>query len=189
MPTTYYRRFRMEVDFRQVTLSKATLPDGYRWVPWQPVILERHAIVKWHSFTREIDSKVFPCLGQLDGCRRLMHEITRQESFVAGTTWMIAFHPHSDWPVVDCGTIQGIAHNRRVGAIQNVGVVPEHRGSGLGRALVLQSLHGFRSAGLKRVYLEVTADNNSAVELYRTVGFQLVRTMYRAVEIPEMVSA
>ena len=178
----------MEIDFRLVDLAEPKLPDGYRWIPWQPVTLERHAIVKWHSFTREIDSKVFPCLGQLDGCRRLMQEITRQKSFVPTATWMIAFQPHSDWPVVDSGTIQGIAHNRRVGAIQNVGVVPEHRGSGLGRALVLRSLIGFRDAGLKRVYLEVTADNANAVDLYRSVGFQLIRTMYRAVETIDLVS-
>ena len=58
-------------------------------------------------------------------------------------------------------------------------VVPEHRGQGLGRALMLQSLHGFRKAGMQRVSLEVTADNRPAVALYRSLGFRLTRTLYR----------
>jgi ribosomal protein S18 acetylase RimI-like enzyme len=32
------------------------------------------------------------------------------------------------------------------------------------------------------VYLEVTGDNVPAVELYRSIGFTLVRTMYKALE-------
>jgi ribosomal protein S18 acetylase RimI-like enzyme len=53
---------------------------------------------------------------------------------------------------------------------------------GLGRALVLKSLHGFRRAGMQRVYLEVTAENTPAVELYRSIGFRLKRTMFKSVE-------
>ncbi|MCA9071315.1 MAG: GNAT family N-acetyltransferase, partial [Planctomycetaceae bacterium] len=68
--------------------------------------------------------------------------------------------------------------------VQNVGVIPEHRGLGLGRALVLRSLEGFRSTGLKRVYLEVTADNKQAVTLYQSIGFKLTRTLYKAVPTP-----
>ena len=55
-----------------------------------------------------------------------------------------------------------------IGAIQNLGVVPEYRGQGLGRALVRQALEGFYQAGLRRAYLEVTAENSAAVRLYRT---------------------
>ena len=43
-----------------------------------------------------------------------------------------------------------------------------------------RTLHGFRAAGLRRVYLEVTAENTPAVELYRSVGFRVIRTMYKA---------
>ena len=34
-----------------------------------------------------------------------------------------------------------------------------------------QKFTGFRAAGMRRVYLEVTADNAPAVELYRSLGF------------------
>ncbi len=144
--------------------------------------MSRHAAAKYYSFRDEIDSRVFPCLGDLSGCKRLMQEIVRQETFLADATWLIT-HDGAGWnEQADCATIQGLAHSGFLGAIQNVGVLPQHRGLGLGRALVLKSLHGFRSAGLERVYLEVTGENVPAVELYRSIGFELVRTMYKAVE-------
>ncbi len=49
--------------------------------------------------------------------------------------------------------------------------------------MVLKNLEGFRSAGLERVYLEVTAENLPAVSLYDSLGFRLVRTMYKAVKV------
>ena len=69
-----------------------------------------------------------------------------------------------------------------IGAIQNVGVVPSYRGQGLGRALVRQALEGFYQAGLRRAYLEVTAENASAIRIYRNLGFRRSKTLYKAVD-------
>ena len=183
----YIRRFRMEIDFAAVRLPGKSLPADYRWVSWNRDTLERHASVKHGSFCDELDARVFPSLGDVEGCRRLMVEIARQKSFMPQATWLIAYRDDVTGLPVDCGTIQGIARSRIMGAVQNVGVVPAHRGVGLGRALVLKSLHGFREAGLRRAYLEVTAENRPAVELYRSIGFRLMRTMYKPIE-PELLT-
>lgn len=175
----YFRRFRMEIDLSNVRLSQPVLPEHYHFTSWHRSLLDRHAAVKFESFRGEIDSLVFPCLGASSGCQRLMDEIARQKSFLPEATWLVSYCPGGDGPTVDCGTIQGLAQNRRLGAVQNVGVVSAHRGLGLGRALVLQALHGFRRAGLRRGFLEVTAENKPAVELYRRIGFCLCRTMYK----------
>lgn len=183
---TYIRRFRMEIDVAATRLAEPRLPEGFRWLSWHPALLSRHAAAKFHSFRDEIDSRVFPCLGDFSGCKRLMQEIVRQETFLPEATWLIT-NDSAGWnEQADCATIQGLAHTGYLGAVQNVGVLPQYRGLGLGRALVLKSLHGFRSAGLQRVYLEVTGENIPAVELYRSIGFELVRTMYKAIE-PETV--
>jgi ribosomal protein S18 acetylase RimI-like enzyme len=183
MGVTYYKRFRMEIDLRQVRLEKPVLPEEYEWVAWQPAMLERHALAKFESFRSEVDSEVFPSLGDPAGCRNLMSEIVQRATFVPGATWLITCQIAADqWE--DSGTIQGLVQTGEWGAIQNVGVAPEHRGRGLGRALVLQSLAGFQTAGVLRVYLEVTACNLAAVQLYRSVGFRLARTTYKAVERP-----
>jgi GNAT superfamily N-acetyltransferase len=183
MGVTYYKRFRMEIDLRQVRVSEPQLPEGYDWVAWHPAILERHALAKFESFRSEVDSDVFPSLGDPAGCRNLMSEIVQRATFVPGATWLITCRIAAEqWE--DCATIQGLVQIGQWGAIQNVGVAPEHRGQGLGRALVLKSLAGFQLAGVQRVYLEVTACNLAAVQLYRSVGFRLGRTTYKAVERP-----
>ena len=66
---------------------------------------------------------------------------------------------------------------------QNLGVVAAFRGRGLGRALLLQALHGFVRAGLGRALLEVTAQNSAAIRLYRRLGFRCRKTLYKAVEV------
>ena len=161
---------------------RAELPDGYRWLSWHSILSGRHAHVKWRAFRDDLDGRVFTCLSQIEGCRRLIGEISRQPKFAPNATWMIAFQPDLSWPADDCGTIQGIARNGGIGSIQNVGVVPEHRGFGLGRALVVKALDGFRNDGLRYASLEVTADNQAAVELYRSLGFRVTRVLYREAE-------
>ncbi len=71
-----------------------------------------------------------------------------------------------------------------MGALQNVGVAPSWRGRGLGEALVLLALHGFRRAGMARAQLEVTARNEGAQRLYRRLGFRRTKTLYKAVPDP-----
>lgn len=185
MALQYFKRFRMEFDLEQWRAPAAALPEDYVWVAWQPVLIERHAQVKCESFRHEVDAQVFPCLGDFQGCARLMREIAHQPGFLPQATWLLRYRGDDHSRPMDCGTIQGLAHSELLGAVQNVGVVPEHRGMGLGRALILQALAGFRGARLRKVYLEVTATNYPAVELYRSVGFRLIRTMYRAVQLEE----
>ncbi|MBI1312553.1 GNAT family N-acetyltransferase [bacterium] len=171
----------MEFTFAERKLEAPVLPDGYCFVAWNPRDLDRHAAAKFHSFRDEFDSQVFPSLGSLDGCRRLMLEIASQRTFLPEATWLVGHGNSNGKPphFVDCGTIQGIVSGRDSGSVQNVGVTPDSRGIGLGRALIVKALHGFREFGVKRVYLEATAENAPAVELYRSVGFRLVRTTYK----------
>lgn len=175
MSITYYKRFRMEVDLDSGIQPPAALPPGYRWVAWDEALLERHAEVKYACFHQEIDSHVFPCLGDPQGCLRLMREIRRKSGFLPASTWLI----HGGGGFV--GTIQGVMDRGPIGAIQNVGVVPSCRGMGMGQALVLKCLEGFRASGMSKAYLEVTAENQSAVRLYRSIGFRKAKTLYKAV--------
>lgn len=69
--------------------------------------------------------------GESAGCTALMKEIVGQAAFCPAATWMVVFQPEPDWPAVDCGTIQGVTRSGGIGSIQNVGVIPEHRGLGL----------------------------------------------------------
>jgi len=173
----------MEVNLTGRRLEGPRLPTGYTLLPWDPLLLDLHAEAKYHSFRFEVDSNVFPCLGEYDGCLRLMKEIAGKETFLPQATWLAVYDPGDGGPLEYCGTIQGIRDKSGFGAEQNIGTTPEHRGQGLGTALIVRSLAGFLRSGQRRVYLEVTAQNHGAVRLYRRLGFAKVRTVYKAVEM------
>ena len=182
MDLTYFKRYRMEINLAGRDLEPAAIPNDYRYLPWSPALLGAFAEAKYLSFRDEIDANVFPCLGEFDGCRRLMAEIVRKPGFLPEATWLLAHMPPGRQRPKYCGTIQGVRDHSGLGAIQNLGIVPEHRGSGLGTSLLFKGLEGFRRAGLTRVYLEVTAQNEGAIRLYRRLGFVTVKTVYKAVE-------
>ena len=170
----YFKRYRMEIDLNG--LPGPELPEGYTFIGWHPSLLDAHAQALYASFRDGLDTQIFPSLGSHPGCLQLMTEISRRPGFEPWATWLLT---RGDEHV---GTVQGIRERSGLGAIQNIGIVAAHRGRGLGSALVLQALHGFRLAGLGRTFLEVTAENEPAVRLYRRLGFRRRKTLYKAVE-------
>lgn len=173
---TYYKRYRMELDLTAPLPPVPSLSTEYAWIPWEERLLEAHAEVKYQCFCSELDGVVFPNLSNRDGCARLMHEITTRPGFRPESTWLIGHHQ------TYVATVQGISDRAGTGSIQNLGVVPSQRGRGLGLAILLQALHGFRRFGLARAALEVTAQNGNAVRMYRQVGFRFRKTLYKMVE-------
>jgi ribosomal protein S18 acetylase RimI-like enzyme len=117
----------------------------------------------------------------LDGCHRLMQEISLKDGFLPEATWLATYR--SGQEIECCGTIQGIRATHKYGAIQNVGITPPHRGRGVGTALIQAALAGFQQVGLPRAYLEVTAQNERAVRLYKRLGFRRTKTLFKAVEL------
>lgn len=54
----------------------------------------------------------------------------------------------------------------------SIGVAPGLRRSGLGRALLVQAARDLMACGGAVMFLDVAADNEPALALYRTLGFQ-----------------
>jgi hypothetical protein len=171
---SYFKRFKMERDLTE--LPPIVLPSGYDWIPWSPSLLELHATTLAACFQQEIDATVFRSLGNGEGCLNLMREICRKPGFLAESTWLV------DYGGEAVGTVQGVCEPPGMGAIQNLGILPRHRGKGLGSALLLQALHGFRLHGLRQARLEVTAHNEGAVRLYQRLGFRRRKVIYKPVE-------
>jgi len=182
MDLTYFKRYRMEIDLADGGFPRAAPPAGYHFLPWDESLLEAFAQAKFLSFRSEIDANVFPCLGELAGCRRLMSEIARKPGFLPEATWLAVRAPTDRRRPEYCGTVQGIRDRAGLGAIQNLGITPPHRDVGLGTSLLSRALEGFRRVGMTRVYLEVTAQNDGAIRLYQRLGFTMVKTVFKAIE-------
>jgi len=88
------------------------------------------------------------------------------EGEVVGFCWIVLFDP---------GT--GLE-----GEVAEVCVAAEHRGHGIGEVLMEQAVRLFRERGVTLGYVWTRADNEAAVRLYRSSGFepsrQLVLTLY-----------
>ena len=52
-----------------------------------------------------------------------------------------------------------------------MGIVPEHRGQGLGRKMIAQGLEHARASGAAGVFLAVDEQNTYARKLYESMGF------------------
>jgi hypothetical protein len=182
MDLAYYKRFRMEISLAGRDLTPTPVSDRYFFLPWEESLLDAFAEAKHLSFRGELDANVFPCLSEFEGCRRLMREIIQKPGFLPGATWLAVYSAGAENRPQYCGTVQGVRDKHGLGAIQNLGAASEHRCCGLGTSLLLRSLTGFRQAGVHRVYLDVTAQNQGAIRLYRSVGFVTIRTVYKAVE-------
>jgi ribosomal protein S18 acetylase RimI-like enzyme len=183
MPITYFKRYRMEFDGDRPLFASPPVPGDYRLYAWSSALFDAHVDAKFHSFRQEIDANVFPCFLEREGCERLMREITQRHGFVPQATWLLSHEPRQHARPEPCGTVQGLIDDSGLGALQNLGVAPQHRGRGLGSLLLHRALEGFRAAGIERVYLEVTAQNLGAVRLYQRLGFRKVRTVYKAAEV------
>jgi len=170
---SHFKRYRMERSLIDLS-AEPRLPEGYAAVPWHDRLLHLHADVKFDCFRDDLDGRLFPNLGDRHGCRFLMEAIRARAGFCPEATWLLA------GPSGYCGTVQGVVEPKRTGAIQNLGIVPAHRGRGLGTALLHLALRGFVRAGGRHCALEVTAHNHFAVELYRRSGFLPTRAFYRA---------
>lgn len=75
-------------------------------------------------------------------------------------------------PSAYCWTKTQTQGDQRVGLIWMIGVDPEMRGLGLGRAMLLASVDYLSRQGAESVELDVYADNTPAVGLYEATGFR-----------------
>ena len=77
-----------------------------------------------------------------------------------------------------CGTLR-LEHDEEedAGFVGTISVDTEHRGRGLGRALVRYSQAQARRNGFKRLFLAVNTDNRRALDLYLSEGFSIVKAM------------
>ncbi|QEL15674.1 GNAT family N-acetyltransferase [Limnoglobus roseus] len=177
MPTEYFKRHHMRLDLAS-PVAVPPLPPGFHWLAWHESLVDAHADVLRQAFQDAADARLFPNLGCESGCRMLARAIRDCATFCPQATWLLA------GPAGAVGCVQGLLEAGE-GGVQNVAVLPEHRGRGFGAALLLQSLAGFQAVGATVAELEVTAANGSAVALYRRLGFRPYKAVYRSVDVPD----
>ena len=64
-----------------------------------------------------------------------------------------------------------------IGGIYGLGVLPENRGKGFGRAILLNAIEKLKDAKAEKIMLQVAAENATALSLYKSCGFKETSVM------------
>ncbi len=173
----------MALDFSKQPIVVPELSSEYFWTPWRSTLVKTHAKLVHAAFSQDLDGRIFPTFRQYAACEHLVHATATASSFVPKATWLIGRYLEKSSgkdlvPFEYCAAIQCLQKKKGIGEIQNVSVHPAQRRRGLGRALVLKALSSFQHIGMKRVTLEVTAENAVAIRMYDSIGFRPLRYFY-----------
>jgi ribosomal protein S18 acetylase RimI-like enzyme len=141
---------------------------------WSDLYHEPAAQLIASAYAGHIDSRINDQYRTTAGARRFLHNIVQYPG--CGTFYRpascAAFEATTGRM---CGVSLASLVAPEAGHITQICVSPAVRGTGIGYAMLRQSILAFREMGCDSVSLTVTADNSDAVRLYERVGFRTVR--------------
>lgn len=161
------------------------LENGGPWMPsggdrdleigqWHEQHQDDSAGLIAHCYEGHIDSQINDQYRSLGGARRFLNNIVQYPGCGA-------FHSTGSWLgwQKSTGRLCAMSLSSLVAAdtghITQICVLPNCRGTGVGREMLARTLEGMRQEGVKQVSLTVTASNTEAIGLYESMGFRIRR--------------
>ena len=136
-----------------IQLRKATNEDAYE-VAYQNSIYFNDPLEQGEENETEIQKMMLP-----------------EEEEKCGMTIYLALKDHSVIGKVHLQSVNG------VGGIYGLGVLPENRGKGYGREILVQSIIELKQRNVEEIMLQVATENEKALNLYQSCGFQETSVM------------
>ncbi|MBZ5578605.1 MAG: GNAT family N-acetyltransferase [Acidobacteriia bacterium] len=170
---TFGRNF-MRLDLREAPLGEGVVRRPVYLEKWSDHYQDPAAQLIAAAYTGHIDGHVNDQYRSAAGARRFLYNIVQYPG--CGVFYRPASYAAFD---AGSGRMCGLSLASLVapgcGHVTQICVTPEVRGTGVGHALLRQSLLSLRGAGCRSASLTVTAANEGAVALYERVGFQTIR--------------
>ncbi|HUB77255.1 MAG TPA: GNAT family N-acetyltransferase [Bryobacteraceae bacterium] len=170
---TFDRNF-MWIDLRRAELAEVHPRRAVTIDRWTDLLQEATAHLIAAAYRGHVDSSINDQYRTTPGARRFLHNIVQYPgcgSFFRPASFA-AFEPARG---ALCGISLASLVSQECGHITQICVSPEVKGSGVGYALLRQSLAALRDVGCRAATLTVTAANEGAVDLYKRVGFETIR--------------
>jgi ribosomal protein S18 acetylase RimI-like enzyme len=158
--------------------SNANLPvrrqsSAISIIPWTDALQEATGRLIAGSYQNHIDSQINDQYRSAIGARRFLTNIVQYPgcgSFFAPASFASIAGGAAGGAL--CGVSLASLVSYDVGHITQVCVAPSYQGTGLGYELVRRSMESLAAHGCRAVSLTVTIANESALRLYRNMGFQ-----------------
>ncbi len=136
--------------------------------PWTDTLQEATGRLIAGAYRNHIDSQINDQYRSAIGARRFLTNIVQYPG--CGT-----FFGPASFAATASGILCGVSLASRVshdvGHITQVCVAPSYQGTGLGYELVRRSMEALGARGCRAISLTVTSKNESALRLYRSMGF------------------
>jgi len=169
-----FERNFMRVDLRRCSLAEGRVRRPMYIERWSDHYTDGAAQLISAAYAGHIDSRINDQYRSAAGARRFLYNIVQYPG--CGAFYRAASYAAFE---ASTGRMCGISLASMVapecGHITQICVSPAVKGTGIGHALLRQSLTTLREHGCRSGSLTVTAANRGAVELYERVGFSTVR--------------
>ncbi len=169
-----FERNFMRVDLRRAALAEGRVRRPMYIDKWSDQYHEPASQLIAAAYAGHVDSRINDQYRSPAGARRFLYNIMQYPG--CGS-----FYRPASFAAFEAATgrLCGISLASLVagatGHITQICVSPAVRGTGIGHALLRQSLTTLRAMGCVSASLTVTASNTDAVDLYRRVGFEVAR--------------
>jgi ribosomal protein S18 acetylase RimI-like enzyme len=167
-------RVFMNFDVGAHAQTAPPLPPQFEIRPWSEQEYQSAAALITAAYRGHVDSEINDQYRTLTGSLRFLNNIVRFPGCGA-------FDSQASFVVLErrTQTLIGLILCSRVrpdvGHITQVCVLPEHRSTGLGEAMLAASTRNLRDRGFRFISLTVTEANDRAIALYKRIGFESTR--------------
>ncbi len=169
-----FERNFMRIDFSRADLGEGRVRRPIYLERWSDHYQDAAAQLIATAYSGHVDSRINDQYRSASGARRFLYNIVQYPG--CGAFYRPASYAAFDAPTGRlCGISLASIVAPEVGHITQICVSPSVRGTGIGHALLRQSLTELRDKGCATASLTVTAANTEAVDLYRRVGFDIKR--------------
>lgn len=171
--THQFCRNFMRADLEAVDLAEGRMRETCKLANWSDRYIDAASALIAEAYEGHVDGWINDQYRSPAGAHRFLHNIVAYPgcgTFSQPASYL-AFDAHGSL----CGLSLASLVSAESGHITQICVAPAVRGTGIGHALLRQSLLALRKLDCGSAGLTVTASNAGAVSLYERVGFRTVR--------------
>ncbi len=149
-------------------IQHVQLPKGFSFINYESKLHYQFIKAFFDAFRNSPEVHIYPELNNLTRTSQLIEDKMLSDRLIAKG---LIFGIEKDNRIVGIAMLKSEFNK---GFVNAIGVIPQYRSMGLGKALMYESLRRLKANGFSEVRLAVTCSNKRAYSLYQSMGFSKV---------------